>query len=190
MSNLDDYPRLHVNYHDLDEWNRRGANAINRLLGDVGTVVDLIDVMYKISLENAILRGSTTWTGAGQLDNYSSSWAPTSIGDYTQNLTYDSAAGTITVGVDGIYTLSGYSVQTTGTNGQEYAVFATVNTVDTLLVGVNVWSNQANGYLSTASGSFGLTAGDVIALRVTNQTALAIAGSNLQVTLESLDAFS
>jgi hypothetical protein len=181
---------MHVNYQDHEEWNRRGAGAINTLLDETGTIQDLIDILYQQSLENVILRGSTTWTGAGQLDNYTLSWAPTPIGDYTQNMTYDPAAGTITVGVDGIYTLTGYSIQTVGTNGQEYAVVATVNTVDTLLVGVNVWSNQANGYLSTASGSFGFTAGDVIALRMTNQTNLAISGSNLQVELVSLDAFS
>jgi hypothetical protein len=203
MSDIDAYDRL-MQRQAPEESTRREVDAVNYLLGQAGTLDDrvtslegrvddieaLLNLLYEISLENAILRGSTTWDGTGQLDNYSLSWAPTPIGDYTRNLTYDPAAGTITVEVDGIYTLSGYVIQTGGTNGQEYAVVGTVNGSDTFLVGVNVWANQANGFLNTASSAIGLTAGDVIALRMTNQTALVIVGSNLQVTLETLDAFS
>lgn len=200
------YPRLPINLHSLPEWNRRGADAINYLLGRVQnldaytgipeegpgetSLTDVIRLMYELSIEEAIMRGSTTWSAGNQLINYTDTWSPTPADGFTKDITFDPVAGEITAGVAGIYRLSGYVLQTggTGTN-TEYATFLTTSLGGQLALGAISWNNQAVGLVHYASVIAQLAAGETIAIQ-TNNTSLVVGESYIHAQLESLDLFA
>ena len=147
-----------------------------------------LDVDDAISLEVAVLRGSTTLT-SNILVSYPDSFIPTPdiTSKINQLIALDETAGTITIGYAGIYRLSGYVAQSSGTNNSAYAWAVNTSTQGQLILGTQVFTNATNGSVFSASAAIFLPAGEVVDIRtIDTLTGITVASSDLEVSLIGL----
>jgi len=195
---MTDYLHTSVQERGSTEGHRENANAINHLLDEVTSLderltvtEDLLKIIEAIGKEQAVLRGSTTIT-AGTITDYTSSWKPSppQLSESPQLITLDETDGTITVGYAGIYSLSGYLAQTGGNNNDTIVININGSVIGNVPIGTGTWNNQTGGLIYTAQFTASLAAGEVITLTSTSTDPGTIAGTNLHVELQTLDAFT
>jgi len=158
---------------------------------NLGVVNTLLKGIELVETEEAILQGSTTIT-VDTLTNYANGWKPQApiLSDEPQTIVYDEVAGTITVGRAGIYEISGYVVQGSGSNGQAYTWAIDHDSVKFVL-GTVVWEQAMSDSDQAFFAAVKIAAdvGDVFKITTTNATGTVIT-SSLGVKLETLDSFS
>ena len=164
------------------------AESHRRLSQAVNYLDQIMDILYLVNLEQAILAGQaapTAYNSGQTIVNYQQSLPI----DPAAQITADPVAGTITIGVDGWYSVSGYTAGSGQTNNNYYG--AAINSVNLglLYIGVFEWNNANPAGSLIVSGEFKLplTAGDVISMQAySNGGTYTINRAILSVEIDSL----
>lgn len=157
MSELDEYPRINTKLFP-EEWNRKGADAINYLLSKTGNIDDILLRILRVYEEKMIATGPTTVT-LGTFTDWTSSEAPEE-----STILFNTTTGVATIGADGWYRVSAYISWTGGSNNQWYGIDLQIDTTD-ILVGSTTTSNNTS-LPQAVNGSFQgfLAAGTTLSL--------------------------
>ncbi len=185
MENINYYPNpVPVDVTDLGRYTN---DELQRIRDSFEYITNILADQDAVRVENAVLRGSTTFTSP-TLTNYPNGFlpAPSDISPNPQQITYDETAGTITIGETGIYNISGYVAQSVGNNNANYAWGIMVNGVLKLVLGTTVWAQQSNAYTYYSAADFLLIAGDVLRIdAIDTLTNITVVASNFEVRMVS-----
>ncbi len=168
-----------------DDLRRYIDNEFRKLEDETDAIEQVLALLESAGVERAIIRESTTLTGAF-LTDYADGFIPDPpiLSTIPQEISFDRTAGTITIGYDGIYDVTGYVLQTAGTNQAPYAWAVDINGTSNFIIGTQVFTNAANGSVFSASASIDLLAGDVLRLEtIDTLTGITVGDSNLEVRL-------
>ena len=182
----------HVNVLLRDAANSHPQGAVTDLVADqatqngrLDTLEAITNALYDISLEEAIMINPTaaSFADGATITNYTTSEAI----DPAALIVEDLVNGTVTIGVEGWYTLSGYLEATGSNNSAFYGVRVHADASDFIL-GIQEWSNSTPGMAFSGAIKVPLTAGTVVRMSAYASTGtLDVVNGSLSVEMESLN---
>jgi hypothetical protein len=153
---------------------------------DIARIENILNIVYKVSIEEAIMTLSTTtaFANGATIAPYQTSKPIDSEASVTEDL----VAGTLTIGKDGWYTVSGY-IQATGASfNNYYGAILDINAgADPHTLGVSEWINGTPqmAFFSAVEAEF--SAGDVVKIIAYSQSGnLTVTDAHLSIEMESL----
>ena len=151
---MDERLRIPVRVRDWKESHRRNSQAVNWTTG-------VLELLAKLNDEEALLGGNTGTYSNGQTFT---NWANSITGSDDALIQVDPIAGTITIGIDGWYSVNGY-VFATGSNNSAYYGVSVFDGTNNFYVGTQQWDNNNPGMVFAGSFSLPFTAGTVLSMQ-------------------------
>ena len=162
---------------------------------DIGNALSIVERhlsdRLNIAQEIALMRNSVSFTG-NQLVNYAEGFTPPAdpVLRFPPAIAYDLVAGTVTVGIEGTYRLSGYVAQNNGTNNANYAMEILINGIPpSFPIGSGVWDQQAGGLVYNAAAAKHLLPGDVVTMHYIGANEPTVLLSQLAVQMLTKEDF-
>ena len=182
----------HVNILLRDAADSHPQSAVTALVADqatqdgrLDTIETIMNALYDISLEEAIMINPTpaSFADGATITDYTNS-KPI---DVSASIAEDLVNGTVTIGVEGWYTISGYLEATGSNNSAFYGARVHADASDFIL-GIQEWSNSTPGMAFSGSIRVPLTVGTVIRMSAYASTGtLDVVNGSLSVEMESLN---